>query len=297
MTGISTEVLETAVKPLSVAFLPARGLARSAAKTRIPPMEDGVDCLGHNGRKYNGPLLPRPSQKNVHTLLPNIRQVITDNPQATASGLLTLLNPTRRGWANLHQQAAAQDTCVPLDTAILTALWRWARRRHPQQGSRWGADRSWGRSGHRHGHGCGTAKATDGKTIPHGLCHAAATSVTRDTKVTGACHPYDPAWAIALEARLGVTMEQTRRGRQTLTPLWNEPSGRCPLCTPPSTPVTGGHNHHIVSSTRGGTDRAATRVLIPPHCHRHVHATGLTGSHPRPVPAGPQAQPGAVFQA
>ena len=69
----------------------------------------------------------------MHTLLASIRKVIRGNKQATAYGLIALLNPTIRGWANFHQHAAAKATFVHVDTAICKALWRWARRRHPKK--------------------------------------------------------------------------------------------------------------------------------------------------------------------
>ena len=52
-----------------------------------------------------------------------------------------------------------------------------------------------------------------------------------------------------------------------------------------------------VYKTLGGTDNAENRVLIHPNCHKQVHAKGLTVSKPRPVKAGSQAQPGALFHA
>ena len=158
-------------------------------------------------------------------------------------------------------------------------------------------DRYFGRSGNRNWHFFGTAKDKDGKTINNWLCHASATPVTRHTKVKGAWYPYDPAWGISREERLGVKMEKTLQGRRTLPHLWQEQGGICPRCTQPITHVTGWHNHHIVYKTMGGTDRVENRVLIHPNCHRQVHAKGLTVSKPRPVKAGPQAQPGALFQA
>ena len=159
------------------------------------------------------------------------------------------------------------------------------------------ADRYFGRSGQRNWHFFGTAKDRDGNTISNWLCHASATPVTRYKKIKGACNPYDPAWEVYLEERLGIKMEKTLQGKRTLTHLWKEQGGTCPVCTQPITSLTGWHNHHIVYRTMGGTDRAENRVLIHPNCHRQVHAKGLTVSKPRPVKAAPQAQPGALFQA
>ena len=297
MTGHSKEVRETDVQPLIVACLQERGLERSEAKTRRTHIEDGCDFLGQHARKDNGQFLTRPSKTTVHTCLASIRQVIRGNTHATAYGLIALLNPTRRRWANFHRHAAAKETFVHGDTAMFKALWRWAKRRHPKKDTRWGADRYFERTVKRNWHFFGTAKDKDGKSMTHGLCHASATPGTRHTTMKGACNPDDPAWDISLEERLGVQMEKTLRGRRTLAHLWKEHGGNCPVCTPPITQVTGWHHHHIVYKTMGGTDGMSHRVLMHPHCHRHVHAKGLTVSKPRPVTAVSHAQPGALFHA
>jgi len=297
ITGLSKEVLEDDITPLVTDFLQERGRKLSEEKTSITPIEDGCDFLGPNVRQDKGHFLTRPSKKNVPAFLPRLRKVIKDNKQAPASWLITQRNPTIRGWANFHRHAAAKETVVHVDTAIFKALWRWARRRHPKKGKRWVADRDFGRLDKRSWRFFGTAKDHQGQTIHTWLCLASATPVTRCTKMKGDCHPYDPAWEISREERLGVKMEKTLRGRRTLLHLWKEHDGNCAVCTHPITQVTGWHNHHIVSKTMGGTDGTENRVLIHPNCHRQVHATGLTVSKPRPVKAAPHAQPGALFHA
>ncbi len=297
ITGKAKEVLEHAVKPLIRGFLQDRGLELSEEKTRRTHIEDGFDFLGQNVRKYNGQFLPRPSKKNVKTFLANIRKVIKGNQQATADGLIATLNPNIRGWANFHRHAAAKEPLVHIDTAIFKALWRWARRRHPKQGRRWVANRYCGRVGNDNWRFFGMAKDQEGKPSHHWLSRAAATPVTRDTKIKGDCHPYDPAWEISLEERRGVKMDKTLQGRRTLIHLWKTQGGNGPVCTQPITTLTGWHNHHIVYKTVGGTDGADNRVLIYPNCHRPVHAKGLTVSKPRPVKAPPQMQPGALSHA
>ena len=297
ITGISKEVLEEEVKPLVTKFLWERGLELSEEKTRITHIEDGFDFLGQHVRKYNGKFLTRPSKKNVKAFLTDIRKVIKDKKAATAYGLIATLNPKIRGWANFHRHAAAKKTFDHVDTAIFNALWRWTRRRHPKKGKRWVKDRYFGRVGNQNWRFFGTAKDKDGKPTRNLLCLASAIPITRYTKIKGDCNPYDPAWEIYLEKRLGVKMEQTLRGRRRLLYLWKEQGGLCPVCHQPMTHVTGWHNHHIVYKTLGGTDSAENRVLIHPNCHKQVHAKGLAVSKPRPAKAGPQAQPGALFQA
>ena len=297
ITGISKEVLEEEVKPLVMNFLQERGLELSEEKTRITHIEEGFDFLGQHVRKYNGKLLITPSKKNVKAFLTDIRKVIKDNKEATTYWLITTLNPKIRGWANYHRHVASKKTFVHVDTAIFKALWRWARRRHPRKGKRWVKDRYFGRFGNQNWRFHGKAKDKDGKTIQNWLSLASATPIRNHPKIKGECNPYDPAWELYLEERLGVKLEKTLHGKRKLLHLWKEQGGICPICNQPITQVTGWHNHHIVYKTLGGTDGAENRVLIHPNCHRQVHAKGLTVSKPRPAKGTPQAHPGALFHA
>jgi RNA-directed DNA polymerase len=298
ITGISKEVLEEEIKPLVTEFLWERGLELSEEKTRITHIEEGFDFLGQHPRKYNGHLIIIPSKKNVKAFLTDIRKVIKDNKQATAYWLIATLNPKIRGWANYHQTINAKKTFVHVDTAIFKALWRWARRRHPKKGKRWVKDRYFGRFGNQNWRFFGTAKGKDGKTIQNWLCLASGTPINQKyQKIKGECNPYDPAWEIYLEERLGVKMEKSLQGKRKLLHLWKEQGGICPVCHQTITQVTGWHNHHIVYKTLGGTDNAENRVLIHPNCHRQVHAKGLTVSKPRPVKGALQMHPGALFHA
>src|SRR5215467_15631280 len=82
-------------------------------------------------------LLTRPSKKNVKAFLKDIRETIKGHKQATAYGLIALLNPKIQGWANYHRHGASSKTFVRVDWAIERALWQWARRRHPKKGTHW----------------------------------------------------------------------------------------------------------------------------------------------------------------
>jgi len=51
------------------------------------------------------------------------------------------LNPIIRGWAMYHRHAVSAKVFQSVDDAIFQALWRWAKRRHPNKGKRWVKDR------------------------------------------------------------------------------------------------------------------------------------------------------------
>jgi RNA-directed DNA polymerase len=238
-------------------------------------------------------VLTRPSKKNGQTGLPDIRKIIKDNKQAPAYGLRTPRNSKIRGWAHDHPHASATATFVHGDPAIGHALGRWARRRHPQKNPRWIADHYFGQGGNKHGRCFGKAKDPQGNTIHHWLCLASATPVTRPIKIKGDCNPDAPAGELYLAERLGVKMDKTLRGQRPVIHLWKEPGGICPVCAPPLTKMPGWPNPPMGDKTLGGTDRADHRVLIHANCPRQVHATGLTGSNPRPAQAASSMQPGA----
>jgi RNA-directed DNA polymerase len=282
ITGISQELLDSEIKPLVAAFLRERGLELSEEKTSITHIKDGFDFLGQNVRKYDGKLLIKPSSKNVKTFLTDIRQVIKANKQATAYALITLLNPKIRGWANFHRHVVSHKTSVYVDSAIFKALWRWARRRHPSKNRWWIKDKYFGHHGNQRWRFFGERKDHQGKKDKNLLCLASATPIKRHVKIKGDCNPYDPAWEIYLEERLGVKMEDNLRGKRMLTYLWREQNGRCPVCNQPITKLSGWHNHHIVYKTLGGTDRVENRLLVHPNCHAQIHAKGLSVTKPRP---------------
>src|SRR5947208_5206918 len=220
ITGSSQTLLEKEVKPLVIGFLQERGLELSQEKTKITHIADGFDFLGQNIRKYNGLLLTRPSKKNVKAFLTDIRETIKGHKQATAYGLIALLNPKIQGWANYHRHGASSKTFVRVDWAIEKALWQWAKRRHPKKGTHWIQKRYFCQIGSKNWCFFGTAKSKDGQTVQKVLCTAASTPIVRHTKIKGACNPYDPAWTPYLSERQEAKMKRTLRNRHQLLELW-----------------------------------------------------------------------------
>ena len=283
ITGRTKEVLEHEVKPLVEGFLKERGLRLSMAKTRITHINQGFDFLGQHLRKYHGTFLAVPAKKNTHTMLEKVRALIRSNKQATAGHLIVQLNPIIRGWAAYHRHSASKRTFTKVDAAIFAALWRWAQRRHPHKHRRWMAQKYFTTKGNRHWVSHGTTITTKGERKEQYLYYAATMPIQRYTKIQAAANPYDPAWEVYFEARLGVRMEANLRGRQRLLYLWKAQNGLCPVCHQKITHLTGWHNHHILWRSLGGSDNAENRVLLHPNCHRQVHNQGLEVVKPRPA--------------
>ncbi len=277
ITGSSKEVLENEVKPLVETFLKARGLELSQEKTHISHLEDGFDFLGQNVRKYNGKLLIKPSKKSIKTFLDKVREIIKSNPQITAGRLVMLLNPVIRGWALYHRHVVSSDAFHDVDNAIYHALWKWIKRRHPNKGLRWmkvkyfktvGRD-NWVFSGEHN------------EKERH-LINALSIHIKRHTLIRGKANPFDPAWELYFETRLGVKMADNLHGRRYLLHLWKEQNGICPICKQKITRLTGWHNYHIVWRSLGGPDTTDNRILLHPNCHAQVHSLKLTVEKPCP---------------
>ena len=280
ITGRSKEQLEDEVRPVVERFLQERGLELSSEKTKITHIEEGFDFLGHNIRKYKAgkrhKTLIKPSKKNVKAFLDKVRDMIKDHPTLPAGKLVLLLNPVIRGWAQHHRHAVSGKIFKAVDFAIYRALWRWAKRRHPRKGCKWVRQKYWMTVGNRqwvfHGD-------VDGKQ--HCLFYATQVPIKRHTVVKAKANPFDPAWELYFEQRLGVKMAENLRGRRQLLHLWKEQEGLCPVCNQKITTITGWHNHHIIWRSKGGPDTADNRVLLHPTCHAKVHSQGLYVEKPR----------------
>lgn len=283
ITGRTPEVLTQEVKPLVEEFLQERGLRLAPEKTRITHIAEGFDFLGKRIRKYKGKFLAIPSKKNTHAVLEKIREIVRSHKQATAGHLIVQLNPIIRGWADYHRHSASKRTMHKVDNAIYHAVWRWAKRRHPHKSRRWIARKYYTTRGNRHWVFHGSTVDASGKVRVQYLHQAADTPIRRHTKIKAAANPYDPAWEVYFEERLGVQMEANLRGRRRLLYLWQAQQGLCPVCQQKITKLTGWHNHHIVQRSLGGSDHADNRVLLHPTCHRHVHSQGVPVEKLRPA--------------
>lgn len=281
ITGVSQSLLEDEVKPLVERFLQERGLSLSPEKTHVTHIDTGFDFLGQNIRKYNSKLLIKPSQKSVKRLLTKVRDIIRRNPTAKAGKLIWLLNPVIRGWAQYHRHVVSSEVFQTIDHKIFQMLWRWCVRRHHKKSHWWIKDkyfqtvegRNWVFSG----------EFNDRAMT---LFSAGRMPIRRHTKVQSTANPFDPAWEVYFEKRLGLKMVNTLRGRRQLRYLWKEQQGICPVCQQKITTITGWHNHHIVWRSRGGTDSAENRVLLHPNCHRLIHSQDLSVEKPRPASTG-----------
>ena len=262
ITGASRTILEKTVQPLVEAFLKERGLTLSGEKTRITHIDEGFDFLGQHIRRYNGKLLIKPAKKNVKAVLTKIRQVIRNNATAKAVSLLQQLNPIIRGWAYYHRHIAAKATFRQVDYAIRCALWRWAKRRHPQKPVRWIKQRYVPSIDKR------TSTFSDiveGTTVC--LLRASDVAIVRHPKIRSDANPYAPADRKYLEMRNERSMRNTIQGMHWR--IWERQHGRCPVCQESLTAERGRHIHHRDGNSSNNV--LTNLIMLHPNCHRLVH--------------------------
>lgn len=130
-------------------FLAIRGLELSPEKTVITHIDDGFDFLGWNFRKYKGKLLIKPSQKSIKSITQKLKTIVNKAKSWTQNELIKTLNPVIRGWANYHRHIVAKDTFSKLDSYLWEITWRWGKRRHPNKGHKWVANKYWTSEGTR----------------------------------------------------------------------------------------------------------------------------------------------------
>ncbi len=285
VTAVSKETLEAEVKPLIESFLRERGLELSTEKTRITPVAEGFDFLGQNLRKYGRKLLIKPSASNVKTFLAKIRHLVKINHATSTGELIRQLNPKIRGWANYHRAVVSKATFIKVDRAVFECLYRWMRRRHRRKSWRWIKAKYFDHVDGRNWVMSGEVISKNGRARRLHLESAAKTVIRRHVKIKGEANPYDPAWEVYFEQRLGAQMSESLRGRRRLLWLWREQDGKCVICGEPITRASGWQNHHLVARAKGGADGAENRVLLHPDCHRQVHSRRITVVKPRPTRA------------
>lgn len=201
ITGTDKGVLEQ-VLDVVTSFLAERGLTLSPEKTRIVHVSEGFDFLGFNIRAYNGKLLIKPAKDGQNRMHRKVREIISGNKSGKQRNLIMVLNPVIKGWANYYRHCTATRTFSKLDMVLWRTLWQWTKRRHPNKGRRWIAERyfrfTWARRwifavrdglDHRGRRRWTTlVKASDTKFFRHAMVRADA-------------NPYDPQWSAYFESR------------------------------------------------------------------------------------------------
>jgi RNA-directed DNA polymerase len=274
ITGGSKEILENEIKPAVIEFFKSRGLSLSEEKTKISHITEGYDFLGQNVRRYDGKLLIKPSTKSIKNIKTKIREIISNNKQATTENLIRLLNPVIRGWANYHKHVVSSVIFNSLDKFIWEQLWQWSKRRHPKKSSSWVKNKYFLTHGTRSWVFSAETLEMDqyGTRKVMRLISASEIKIQRHVKIKADANPHDPKWEGYFDDRLNKLMQKSLKGRKKLTLIWKNQNGMCPDCNLPITQEAGWDIHHKIRKTDGGSDNASNLIMIHINCHRKTHS-------------------------
>jgi RNA-directed DNA polymerase len=287
ITGNSKELLEKEVRPCVEAFLGERGLQLSQEKTKITHISEGFDFLGQNVRKYGDKLLIKPSAKNVKAFLDKVRETIRVNRSTKQETLIGSLNPMITGWANYHRHVVAKKTYGTVDYHIWQALWRWARRRHPNKSCGWVRQKYFRTRDHRHWMFATQTRGNNGEPRLLPLRSASDTRIVRHVRVKSDANPFDPAWDSYFSQRRCSRMLERLQERSFPQRLWRQQKGQCPGCGQLIDEEDRWVVQPVVPFKAGGTRSLTNLKLLHSSCQRYFRVANgdLSASNARgPAP-------------
>jgi RNA-directed DNA polymerase len=278
------------VKSRLAAWLAPRGLAFNEDKTRIVHLDDGVDFLGFNVRRYRGKLLIKPSKAAVKRIKARLTAEMRTLRGHNAQMVLIRLNPIIRGWSAYYRHCVSARVFNELDWHMWKLTYKWANWTHPHKGKRWIVGKYFGAF---HPDRRDRWVFGDRESGAY-LVKFAWTKITRHTLVKGWASPDDPALTSYWAAR-------RRRGKPPLDParlrLLQRQGGRCPLCgqlllhaeQEPQHPdeweqwitaVRTATRHHAIALDTGPTSNSGPVAFRLVHTHCRNHPPGGDGRGP-----------------
>ncbi len=279
ITGSTKEILEDRIKPLLREFLKERGLELSDGKTRITHIREGFDFLGQNIRKYPSgkkeKLLIKPSKDNVKTFLKKIRNHIRNSGMLTQSDLIGLLNPMIRGWANFHKSVVSRTTFEKVDHEIWWCLWKWAKRRHPNKGSKWVMNKYFHTTELKQFCFGSRIKFKDGTIGYFDLTKTTGIAIIRHIKIRNQAELYDPEYEEYFEKRRSAKMMQSKTGKHTIISLLKRQLNKCMCCGADIFMRHNGIVHLTTSRLKGGDYKISNLCMIHYSCHKYGFRSGF----------------------
>jgi RNA-directed DNA polymerase len=282
------------VKARLVDWLAPRGLAFNEAKTQVTHLDQGVDFLGFNIRRYRNKLLTKPSKNAMRRIRKRLSAEIKALRGSNADAVINRLNPIVVGWSAYYRIGVSKRAFTTNDHHLWRRVYKWARYSHPNKPVRWVITRYFGEFNPSRQ----DTWVFGSQDTGYYLRKFAWTPIVRHRVVAGTASPDDP----------NLTAYWVERRRRSKPPLGNstlrllrEQHGRCPLCRglllfadqQPQTPdewerwvkVTRKaiRKHSIAPAlVLDGPDNRIAHRLVHTHCRRRA-TTG--GPSPALLPA------------
>jgi RNA-directed DNA polymerase len=135
-----------------------------------------------------------------------------------------------RGWANYHRHIVSTETFKYVDYQIYIALWRWAKRRHPNKGKYWISARYFHMQGDINRYFSCIVYDEVGKARNIILTRAQNIRIRRHTVIYPTANPFDKECDGYFERRISASMHHNKEGRQMLNQLRTMQQNICPEC-------------------------------------------------------------------
>lgn len=204
-------------------WLKPRGLAINQDKTKIARLEQGVDFLGFEIRRFGGKLLTKPSRDAMRRIRARLSSEATALRGANADVVIARLNPVITGWAAYYRIGVSSRAFGKLDTHMWRLVWKWARHAHPNKSRHWVVARYFGRFNPSRNNKWLFGSRDTGRY----LRRFSWTKIVRQVMVAGGASPDDPDLA-------DYWVKRRERNRPPVSPatwhLMRRQRGRCPLC-------------------------------------------------------------------
>ncbi|HEY9633906.1 MAG TPA: group II intron reverse transcriptase/maturase [Coleofasciculaceae cyanobacterium] len=271
VTATTKEDIE-AIQPIIKQWLSERGLELNEEKTKVTSVNEGFNFLGFNIRSYKGKCLIKPQKEKVLAKLREIKEWLRNNCSAKPEAVINYLNPILRGWANYYEHGVSKEVFAYFDHEMVLALWRWAKKRHPNKGKKWVKNKYFGRVGNDHWVFKATTKDRTGKTKALSLLRMATIPITRHVKVSGSSSPDNPALVEYWEKRRTKYGKTRFEKGSKLYKVAENQKWHCPVCGEHLLNGEEWHTHHKISVKDGGTDEIDNLIHLHKACHRHLHS-------------------------
>jgi RNA-directed DNA polymerase len=274
------KVIEDAKVIISL-WLKDRGLTLSEEKTKIVHSTEGFDFLGFNCRHYDNPddnsyyaktkknkqgfkLLIKPSKKAIAKHSEKVSEILKKMKSAPQEAVIDKLNPVISGWTNYFKSVVSSATFSRLDYEMWTRLWLWSKRRHPNKGKHWIANRYFHTIGKRKW--CFATYKNNNITAKLKLY--ADTKIKRHVKIKAGKSFYDGDeiyWASRLSRGYGNIPPSKAK-------LLKRQNGKCEYCKATFKQGDKMETHHKIQVADGGSNKYNNLVLLHLHCHDQYHA-------------------------
>lgn len=269
VTAETKEDLE-AIVPVIQEWLAQRGLQLNEEKTKIVQLTEGFNFLGFHFQQFQGHCIIKPQKEKTLAFLQDIRYWLRNHKDIPQQEVIQYLNPKLRGWGNYYRFVVSSRVFSYVDDQIWQALWLWAKRRHPNKGGKWIAQKyfithdSWKLKGY--------VKDRKGEPKLLKLVKLREIPITRHIQVKGTNSPDDPTLTDYWERRKTragkiLNARGSKRYRIACQQDWK--------CTHCREHLFNGEQielHHRQRLADGGSDNEDNLMLVHKSCHSNIHS-------------------------